>query len=384
MGPREVMHVVGVLVIIALMPEPATSAKIVFPDTSCIDGDPRCPALAIVGFCSSNSVYMKRVCPYSCNLCVAAEDSPDTSQTGEGHMEELQTSTAVPETAKETTIKPRKSIVNPDFACGGPLTLSPRYSSQSPDQPLQQENTSFAFQPSETEGGTQAIEHSSCGASVISDRYIITSAYCVINRNVTSVRLGDLDLAQDNETNSNPADYDIIDVFLPSGFREGVLYDDIALLKTDRKIEFNDAVFPYCVSASPPPAGTEVIVAGFGFVNETHKTTQLMEATLEVLPLATCEERYLNEEEQRLKEAYPSLLQGRPGLLCAGDKISGVCRGDEGGPLFREGDDGKRYLEGLISFTGSYCGEGVLPGIFTSLAGYVDFIDEIIYGNEDL
>lgn len=378
MGPREVMRVVGVLVVIALTPEPATSTE------SCLDGDPRCPGLAVVGFCSSNSVYMKRVCPYSCNLCVAAEDSRDTYQSDEVHLEQLPTSTAVPETAQETTMKPRRTIVDPDFACGGPPTLSTRYSSQSPAQSLQQENSGIAFQASETEGRTQPIEHSSCGASVISDRFIVTAAYCVLGKNVTSVRLGDIDLAQDNETNSNPADYDIIDIFLPPGFNEGVLYDDIALLKTDRKIEFNDAVFPYCVSPSPPPAGTEVIVAGFGFINETHKTTQLMEATLEVLPLANCEERYLNEEEQRLRKAYPSLLQGRPGLLCAGDKISGVCRGDEGGPLFRESEDGRRYLEGLISFTGSFCGDGVLPGIFTSLADYVDFIDEIIYGNENL
>ncbi|MPC68818.1 hypothetical protein E2C01_063028 [Portunus trituberculatus] len=66
--------------------------------------------------------------------------------------------------------------------------------------------------------GTQPIEHNSCGASVISDRFIVTSAYCVINRNITMVRLGDIDLARDNETNSNPSDYGVIDVILPPEF----------------------------------------------------------------------------------------------------------------------------------------------------------------------
>lgn len=47
------------------------------------------------------------------------------------------------------------------------------------------------------------------------------------------------------------------------------LYNDIALLKTNRKIQFNDAVFPYCISSSPPAAGTTVIAAGFGFYNES-------------------------------------------------------------------------------------------------------------------
>ncbi|XP_063844245.1 serine protease persephone-like isoform X3 [Scylla paramamosain] len=384
MGPREVVGVVGVLMVIAVMPGRATTMEIVFPVTDCLDGDPRCPALAAVGFCSSSSLYMNRVCPYSCNLCVAEEDSV-AFQPGEGSVEHQYTSTAAPETAKETTIKPRRSIVNPDFECGGlPSSLRTRSYSQGAAQGQQPKKSGISFRQPETEDGTQPIEHTSCGASVISDHIIVTAAYCVLNKNVTSVRLGDIDLAVDNETNSNPADYEIVDIFLHPEFTEGELYNDIALLKTDRKIEFNEAVFPYCVSPFVPPADTKVIVAGFGFINETHKTTQLMEATLEVLPLSHCEEKYLNKEEQRLKKAYPSLLQGKPGLLCAGDDISGVCKGDEGGPLFREDEDGRRYLEGLISFTGSFCGEGVLPGIFTAISDYVDFIDEIIYENENL
>ncbi|XP_045128788.1 phenoloxidase-activating factor 3-like isoform X2 [Portunus trituberculatus] len=377
MGPREVVQVMGVLVVIALTP--ATSTDIIFPDEVCIDGDPRCPALAVVGYCSSNSVYMSRVCRHSCSLCVTAEDSKAGSQPYEDRGEVVLTSTLPP----EITTKPRRSIVNPDFECGGlPSPVLTRSRSQGATQDLQQENSGFAFEPSKT-NGTQPIEHNSCGASVISDRFIVTSAYCVINRNITMVRLGDIDLARDNETNSNPSDYGVIDVILPPEFTEGVLYNDIALLKTDRKIEFNDAVFPYCVSSSPPPVGTEVIVAGFGFINETHKSTHLMEATLGVLPLAECEQKYLDKEGERLKKAYPSLLQERSGLLCAGDKKSGVCRGDEGGPLFRQREDGSRYLEGLISFTGSFCGDGVLPGIFTAIADYVDFIDDAIYGTEN-
>lgn len=228
------------------------------------------------------------------------------------------------------------------------------------------------------------LRHTSCGASPISDRFLLTAAYCVLDPDhpVTSVRLGDLDLAQMNESNSMPADYTIIGVFLPDTFVNNKSYDDIALLQTDRKIEFSDFVFPYCVSPSPPAAGDRVTAAGFGYINETHKSSHLMEATLTVMPMAQCENMYLEQEEQRLKDAYPSLLQGKKGLLCAGDEQSGVCRGDEGGPLFRKDENGRRFLEGIISFTGSFCGEGVLPGLFTAVADYVDFIDDTIYGKQ--
>lgn len=46
-------------------------------------------------------------------------------------------------------------------------------------------------------------------------------------------------------------------------------YNDVALLRTARRIEFNEGVFPFCISDSRPSPQTTVIGAGFGYVNES-------------------------------------------------------------------------------------------------------------------
>lgn len=43
----------------------------------------------------------------------------------------------------------------------------------------------------------------------------------------------------------------------------------MALLKTTARIEFNEGVFPFCISDSRPGPQTVVTGAGFGYVNES-------------------------------------------------------------------------------------------------------------------
>lgn len=53
----------------------------------------------------------------------------------------------------------------------------------------------------------------------------------------------------------------------PSRANSTARYNDIALLMTYETIQFNDAVFPYCIPDEEPPAGTIVTVSGFGLYN---------------------------------------------------------------------------------------------------------------------
>ncbi|MPC36820.1 Serine proteinase stubble [Portunus trituberculatus] len=189
---------------------------------------------------------------------------------------------------------------------------------------------------------------------------------------VNSVRLGDLDLAKEGEANSRPADYDIELIIIHPNFTEdtqtGIRYNDLALLKTKTKIQFNEAVYPFCISRTRPAVNTTVTVSGYGYVNDSHQPTHLQEGELQVMSLDDCVAEYRTKNRyDMLQSAYPGLLQGY-----------GV--GDEGGPMLRKDESGRQHLEGIISFTADVCGPGVLPSISTSHNHTVPHILKGVHG----
>ncbi|KAG0728129.1 Phenoloxidase-activating factor 3 [Chionoecetes opilio] len=223
-----------------------------------------------------------------------------------------------------------------------------------------------------------------CSASPISEHFLVTAAHCVFDetRPVSAITLGDIDLATDNERNSRPADYEIEVIFAHPEYDPDsqVRYNDIALLRTRLPIQFNEVVFPYCVSDSPLAPGTVVTASGFGLYNATSQPDHLLEANFTVLAQAACEATYLREGlEDSLRIRYPKLLKGSD-IICAIDDVSDACQGDSGGPLYlRKG--GKQYLGGIVSGGASCRGnfKSVLPGLYLSLAKHIDFINDSIF-----
>lgn len=333
-----------------------THAQATEEDLPCEDSNPQCQQLAQQGECESNQQEMFINCPVSCNACDY----------------------------------PWPTIADPDFDCGRPYASN--------GEPRSRRNTREANPDpapgpqAETQGATTSgqqgpqhqlsVSDTFCGATPISDRFLLTSAYCALKKPIYSVRLGELDFSRENESNSRPVDYAIEQIIVHPDFDPSskTRYNDLALLQTVEKIEFNDVVFPYCLPGVRPQPSTPVIGAGFGYVNATHQSPILQEADLLVMTPAECETRYNSEPLQweRLRQDYPALLQGSD-LMCAGYPGRGPCKGDEGGPLYSD-IEGHRYLVGIASFTGSCDNGDVMPGVYMSVADHIDFIDSVLYG----
>lgn len=65
--------------------------------------------------------------------------------------------------------------------------------------------------------------------------------------------------------------------------------------------------------------------------------------------------------------------------MCAGGiQSKDSCGGDSGGPLLfpgRSGNSGYRYVQrGIVSFGSKQCGVGGVPGVYTRVAFYMDWI----------
>lgn len=81
------------------------------------------------------------------------------------------------------------------------------------------------------------------------------------------------------------------------------------------------------------------------------------------------------------KASYESLLpvEMTDTKICAGRRDQdgfGVCPGDSGGPLTCE-LDGKNFLTGISSF-GNECGSRTYPPVFTRVAAFRNWVDEIV------
>lgn len=224
-----------------------------------------------------------------------------------------------------------------------------------------------------------------CGATLIHERFLLTAAHCVLDpdRPVRTVRLGELDFSKDNEANSMPVDYEVERIIVHPQFKPNSLvrYNDVALIQTVLKVEFNNVVFPFCLSDARPSPKDLVTGSGFGFVNNTDRSSILQEAELNIVESSVCEDQFRKEGlEDVLKANYPELLQGKD-ILCASYPGRDACQGDSGGPLFQDKPSGRRFLVGVVSQGISCRGNGApsLPGFYISVADHIDFINSVIY-----
>ncbi|XP_071551254.1 CLIP domain-containing serine protease B4-like isoform X2 [Panulirus ornatus] len=376
----------------------------------CEDHVMMCERWAATGWCRSRPRYMHKRCRVSCNLCGVPDCFDKTPSCASWVLERSCQTQEVRDSCPHScnACGPptrRKTIINPEFECGGRRPPSGSrdfvHGTDSGRPQVTPERTNRVSRPTmpgavstvkphsprtvEVPAVEVSVQDTFCGATPIADRFLLTAAHCVFDpdRPVRTVRLGELDFAKENEENSRPVDYEIEKIIVHPKFdpNSTVRYNDLAILQTVEVIEFNEVVFPYCLTDQRPPPKTIVTGAGFGFVNATHQSSRLQEAELELVDTTECEDIYRREShEPHLRVRYPDLLQNSD-VMCAAYPERDACEGDSGGPLFID-KDGRRFLVGVVGSGVSCRGNSVsiLPGLYISVADNIDFIDSVVYG----
>ncbi|KAJ8718657.1 hypothetical protein PYW08_002894 [Mythimna loreyi] len=231
-----------------------------------------------------------------------------------------------------------------------------------------------------------------CGSSLISSKFVLTAAHCssASERDTTLadtvpkiVRLGSRNILDIDKSGNAAFDVNIIKVISHPNYKSPKQYFDIALMELDRQLLFSADIQPACLWTKPDVAmfSGKAEVTGWGVVESGSLKTspELLTAEVDIIDSGTCSNllhRSCNRNWCGLKEHQ----------LCAGKLRGGVdaCQGDSGGPLqvkiplpiTTQGT--MNYVVGITSF-GIGCGLPGLPGVYTRVASFVDWIESHVW-----
>jgi len=212
-----------------------------------------------------------------------------------------------------------------------------------------------------------------CGGSIINERWILTAAHCVASGDPLKVKAGAHSLKGKN-VQFIKVGKQIFHEWYPDD-DYGNIFNDVAILKLEKPLKFNDNVQPICLPKSGIKLknGQMFVVAGWGDLKEDAQTGSNVVRQL-VVPK-------ISDKVCDSYEFYNGALTRGTEFCCgyaAGGKDS--CQGDSGGPLMYK-EDGKWIQGGIVSW-GFGCARAKKPGIYTNLPRYINWIEKHMADNQ--
>ncbi|CBY40535.1 unnamed protein product, partial [Oikopleura dioica] len=197
--------------------------------------------------------------------------------------------------------------------------------------------------------------HNFCTATLIGREYAITTASCcntALNRNI---------FFGQNIRRDDSSDFQgfVEDIRKHPDFDLDTRANDICVLRIDRSVEYSSKIKPVCLNPTDIEEFSTAFIAGWD------SSKRLREGDVIIKDFDTCNVAY----SMSLNKKFSFCARGKEE-----ENEIDECATDVGAPLIHV-VNGRPLLSGIMSF-GDTCGDESLPGIYTKVASFVDWIVE--------
>ncbi|XP_017045433.1 LOW QUALITY PROTEIN: trypsin-1 [Drosophila ficusphila] len=206
-----------------------------------------------------------------------------------------------------------------------------------------------------------------CAASLLNDQFLLTASHCVygFRKERISVRLLEHDRKM---SHMQKIDRKVAEVITHPKYNARNYDNDIAIIKLDEPVEFNEVLHPVCM---PTPGrsfkGENGIVTGWGALKVGGPTSDTLQEVQ--VPI-------LSQDECR-KSRYGNKITDN--MLCGGYDEGGKdsCQGDSGGPLHIVASGTREHqIAGVVSW-GEGCAKAGYPGVYARVNRYGTWIKNL-------
>ncbi|KAH8300356.1 hypothetical protein KR044_013366, partial [Drosophila immigrans] len=206
-----------------------------------------------------------------------------------------------------------------------------------------------------------------CAGSLLNDQFLLTASHCVygFRKERISVRLLEHDRKM---SHLQKIDRKVAEVITHPKYNARNYDNDIAIIKLDEPVEFNEVLHPVCM---PTPGrsfkGESAIVTGWGALKVGGPTSDTLQEVM--VPI-------LSQDECR-KSRYGNKITDN--MLCGGYDEGGKdsCQGDSGGPLHIVPNGTREHqIAGVVSW-GEGCAKAGYPGVYARVNRYGTWIKNL-------